>query len=251
MSPGFPESLFDALAARVGADVSFVTDSSGPTSADDPFRAGDAELGWICSTSYVDLGLQTDAPSIRIAGVAWVPDDPEAAGRPVYFGDVVVPADSPIESFDDLAGQTIGCNDQVSLSGHYALRFECERRGFDPESFAQREFTGGHHTSLDRLVAGDLDAAVVDSVVRTTRARRDPAVAGLRIIERLGPWPTQPLVVRSDIDDATLADLQQRLLAANDDPDVQAELRAAGLDRLVSVDHNHYAAVHAAMSKAD
>lgn len=249
MSPGFPASLFDVLGERVGADVSFVTTTSGPTATDDPFRSGDAELGWICSTSYVDLAMHSDAPSIRIAGVAWVPDDPDAAGRPVYFGDVVVPADSPIESFDDLADCTIGCNDPVSLSGHHAFRFECERRGYDPDSFAERVFTGGHHASLDQLAAGELDAAVVDSVVRSTRARIDPAVAGLRIVERLGPWPTQPLVVRSDIDDAALSDLQRRLLDANDDPVVQSELHAAGLTRLVAVGADHYSAVHAALSQ--
>ena len=46
---------------------------------------------------------------------------------------------------------------------------------------------------------------LVDSVVRTSRARHDPAVAALRIVERLGPWPVQPLVARADLDRA-LAD---------------------------------------------
>ena len=58
----------------------------------------------------------------------------------------------------DLAGARIGCNDQISLSGHHALRFELEERGEDPDTFAELVFTGGHHRSLDLVVAGELDA---------------------------------------------------------------------------------------------
>jgi hypothetical protein len=58
--------------------------------------------------------------------------------------------------------------------------------------------TGGHHHSIGKLFAGELDAAVVDSIVRTRRARQRDDVAGLRVVERLGPWPTQPVPMRID-----------------------------------------------------
>lgn len=248
MTPGFPVSLFECIARIIDAELLLDQTRSGPAPDDDPFASGEADLGWICSTSFVDLATRKDSPSVRLAGVAWVPTDPGSAGEPQYFGDVVVPADSPIRSFADLQGRTIGCNDEVSLSGHYAFRIATHRLGADPDTFADLCFTGGHHRSLDRVVAGDLDAAVVDSVVRTSRCRTDAAVASLRVVERLGPWPVQPLVARFDLADELVTQVRDALLAANDDRVMEAELAAASLARFVPVDADHYLPIRAALA---
>jgi ABC-type phosphate/phosphonate transport system substrate-binding protein len=250
MSPGFPESLFELLAAKIGADLHFETETSGPPADDDPFRDGRFDLGWICSTSFVDLALREDDPSVRLAGVAWVPDDPDSGGRPIYFGDLCVAPDSAVSSLSDLAGRRIACNDVVSLSGHYALRIAIEALGRDSEDFAELVFTGGHHNSLDALMAGEVDACVVDSVVRIGRGRHDERVADLRVVDRLGPWPVQALVARADLDPAMVAAVRDALLGANDDPEVSAALDAAALTRLVPVDHRHYEPVRIALEQS-
>ncbi|MDH3707652.1 MAG: PhnD/SsuA/transferrin family substrate-binding protein, partial [Acidimicrobiia bacterium] len=129
MTPGFPVSLFERMAAVIDAELLLEQHTSGPPPGEDPFRDGRYDLGWICSTSFVDLALRAEQPSVRLAGVAWVPDDPDANGRPVYFGDIVVAPDSDVETLDDLAGRRIGCNDAVSLSGHHALRLRLRDGG--------------------------------------------------------------------------------------------------------------------------
>ena len=248
MSPGFPRSLFTSLAAVVDAEVTFDEERSGPAPGVDPFADGDADLGWICSTSFVDLATRRDDPSIDLAGVAWVPDDPDAQGRPVYFGDLVTLPGSGISSFEDLAGKAVGCNDEVSLSGYHSLSFALDDRGL-PDNFVNRVLTGGHHTSLDILLAGELDAALIDSVVRTGRARADQAVADLHVIERLGPWPVQPLVARSSMGAEQIASVRALLLEAADQPEIKAELERACLTGLVEVDSDHYADVRRAMDR--
>lgn len=250
MSPGFPESLFEILARTMDVELHFERDTSGPPADEDPFRDGRFDLGWVCSTSFVDLALGESEPSIQLAGVAWVPDDPDSHGRPVYFGDVCVRAEAEAASLADLAGQRIGCNDVVSLSGHYALRLALEELGHDSSSFADLVFTGGHHRSLDALLAGEVDACVVDSVVRIGRSRHDTAVDRLRVIERLGPWPVQPLVARHDLDPALLASVRDALLSANDDPEVTEALRDAALTHLVPVDASHYQPVRDAFDQS-
>lgn len=70
MSPGFPASLFELLGGILDAEVEFDMTLSGPAPGDDPFADGTADLGWICSTSYVDLATRSDNPSIELAGVA-------------------------------------------------------------------------------------------------------------------------------------------------------------------------------------
>jgi ABC-type phosphate/phosphonate transport system substrate-binding protein len=154
-----------------------------------------------------------------------------------------------VDSLADLAGHRIGCNDVVSLSGHFALRIAIEELGHRSTDFAELVFTGGHHTSLDALLDGTVDACIVDSVVRIGRARHDPAVDGIRVIERLGPWPVQPLVARADLDPEILATVRQALLDADDDPELAAALADAALSRLVPVDDSHYAPVREVLDR--
>jgi len=106
----------------------------------------------------------------------------------------------------------------------------------------------GHHLSLDRVISGALDAAVVDSVVRSNRCRTDPSVGSLRIVERLGPWPVQPLVARSDLDPTELANVRDALLASSRDPLMQAELEAASLVGFVPVTADHYLPIRSALA---
>ena len=247
MVGGFPLSLFERIADVLDADLDYDETRSGPAPGHDPFASGEADLGWICSTSFVDLATRGQQSSIRIGGVAWVPDDPGSAGEPVYFGDVM--SRVPAADLDALAGRTIGCNDEVSLSGHFALRLALADRGHDPDAFAHLTFTGGHRRSLDQVVAGELDAAVVDSVVRTDASRTDGRIAELHHVERLGPWPTQPLVASTRLAEEHVAELRDALLASNDDPRMQAELANASLTRFVKVEADHYAPVRQALER--
>lgn len=248
LTPGFPPSLFETLGRVIDAEVHFEQELSGPGPGEDPFNDRSADFGWICSTSYVELATRGTQPTIRLAGVAWVPDDPDVNGRPVYFGDLVVGPDSAVAGLADLAGMRIGCNDPVSLSGHHALRFALADRGFDPDRFASLEFTGGHHRSLDLVASGGLDAAVVDSVVRIGRARLNPDIAALRVVERLGPWPVQPLVARSTLDLDQVSLVRRLLLEAADRPEIQRELAGASLAGLVEVGPDHYDPVRRSMN---
>jgi len=246
LTPGYPVELFEVLAEHVGADLRLQTGRSGPDPSDDPFAAGTADIGWLCSTSLIELTTGRPA-SVQEVGVAWVPDDPDAADRPVYYSDVMVPADSTARTLDDLRGLRIGCNDPASLSGYHALRIELDRRDHVPSRFASLVMTGSHHRSLEQLLAGDLDAAVIDSIVRTRRARETPGIAGLRVIERLGPWPTQPVVMRIDATPSEVSTVRNALLEANDDPRVMQILRSTALTRLAATGPGHCDAVRTAM----
>lgn len=255
LAPGLPQTLFEAMADAMGARLHLERGLSGPAPGEDPFADGRFDLGWICATSYVDLCRRAEldgrSPSIRLAGLGWVPDDPAGDGHPVYFGDLTTVAGSSARSLQDLAGARIGCNDPVSLSGYYALRHAIAQTGADPDTFAELVFTGGHHRSLDRLMAGDLDAAVVDSVVRRSGVRADPAVGSLPVIDRLGPWPVQPLVVRSGLGTAEVDELVARLRRAGRFGRVADELAATGLDRLTSMASADYDGVRAMMTGLD
>ncbi len=248
LTPGYPVALFEALAQHLDVELGLETGRSGPDPLDDPFAAGEADIGWACSTSFVELTTGRP-PSVQEVGVAWVPDDPDAQDRPVYFSDVVVRADSDAQSLDDLAGRRIGCNDRASLSGFHALRIELDRRGHVPAEFASLVMTGAHARSVEQLLAGDVDAAVMDSIVRTRRARLADGVESLRVIERLGPWPTQPVVMRIDATPEEVATVRDALLRANDDPLIVELLEAAALTRLTPTGAAHCVEVRSMMDQ--
>ncbi len=247
MTPGFPVSLFEAIAEAVDAELALISDMSGPAPGSDPFADGTFDLGWICSTSFVDLALRTSTPSVKLAGIGWAPSDAACAGRPVYFSELVVPANSDARSLSDLRGTRIGCNDPVSLSGHYALRFAIDDLGESADLFAELVFTGGHMRSLERVAGGQLDAAVVDSIVLARSRQGSGPADQLRVIDRLGPWPVQPLVARNDLTQETIEHVRAALLDANRDPRMQQELQLAALDGFVETTPNHYATVREAM----
>jgi phosphonate transport system substrate-binding protein len=250
LTPGYPVALFEALAEHLDVELGVETGRSGPDPLDDPFADGSADIGWLCSTSLVEL--TTDRPSsVQEVGIAWVPDDPDAENRPVYFSDVVVRADSDARSLDDLAGRRIGCSDRASLSGFHALRIELDGRGHVPADFASLVLTGAHARSIEQLLVGELDAAVIDSIVRTRRARLLDGVESFRVIERLGPWPTQPVVMRIGATPDEVGAVRDALLRANDDRKIIELLHAAALTRLAPTDTRHCADVRAVMATLD
>ena len=243
LCPGLPEELFVAVAEVIGAELVVVTDRSGPDPDDDPLRSGDVDLAWVCSTAYAALVAQPE-PSVTLAGLAFAPDDPSVGGRPEYYSDIITRRDSPIHGFDDLAGRKVGGNDEASLSGYHAFRFELRDRGLSPDRFADLVLTGGHLRSIDLVLDGRLDAAAVDSIVFEGRRRREPRLGReLEVVSRLGPWPTQPLVASRSAAAADVDRVRRALLASNDDPTIQALFQRHAVGRLVEVGAGHCAPV--------
>jgi ABC-type phosphate/phosphonate transport system substrate-binding protein len=253
LAPGFPVSMFAAMARLVDAELIVADEKSGPAGGDDPLTDGRADLAWLCSTSYVQLAARPGS-AVRLAGVAWAPTDAVTAGRPAYFADVVVGAASSVSGLADLAGRRIGCNDDMSLSGYHALRIGVTAQqlvgGLDEVArWARLVMTGSHARSLERLLRGDLDAAVLDSVLLAAWRRQRPELGGLRIVERLGPWPTQPLVAAERLGPDAIATVRASLLAGNDDAALREELERMGLLGLVPVGPDHCAGVAAALAR--
>ncbi len=234
LAPAYPLALFEELGRRIGAEVVVGTGGSGPDPGDHPLTAGRADVAWVCSTSFLQLRRHGVAASQ--VGVAWAPEGEE---RPEYHGVVVVPAGSTARSLRDLAGCRVGGNDAASLSGCHSYRIAVTELGEDPDTFAHLELTGSHARSLAAVRRGELDGAVIDSIVWSNRVRRDPTLNDqLTVVDRLGPWPTQPLIARPGLDPERIAAIRE-VLTAEPDPVLRALLDDAGLRALVAVDERH------------
>jgi len=248
LAPGIPLELFqlvtDHLARALGREIELHCESrtSGPMHGElDPFAEGLADIGFLCSPSYLYLREQR-RPSIELVPAGFVFGDERAAGEPVYFSDVVVRSEHPAREFGDLAGSTWGYNDDCSLSGHFAALQKLAEIGCAADYFGRRVQTGSHAASIDAILDGEVDGASIDSTV-LARARRERPDLGerLRVLDSWGPFPVQPVVVRSELGatwPARIADAMLDLGTVHRD---SARMRELGLERCVPIDDAAYA----------
>jgi phosphonate transport system substrate-binding protein len=208
LTPSVPRGLFQYLADYLGDCVGMPTElqietrhSGPPRGVPDPFSEDAVDVGFLCAPPYIWLRERPEPP-VELVPFGLVFEDPQAAGRPVYFSEIVVRKDDPARSFGDLVGARWGYNDRESLSGYYSVVQTAAEHGADGTFLDRLRDMGSHLGSLRALRRRIIDAAAIDSTVLALRWRRDPALrASLRVVQRLGPWPIQPIVMRRSLPD--------------------------------------------------
>ena len=226
LAPSIPTRFFrsitDYLGDRLGADVQLIVEPrvSGPRVDDNPFETGDVDIGFMCAPSLVALH-EVDSPSLELLPAAPVFDDQRGRGRPVYFSDVVVHVNSDIERFEDLRGRAWAYNDPRSLSGWHSALERLRALNAGSEFFSSTVAAGSHLESLRLVIERRVEAAALDSTTLAhARAQRPERTDALRIIESWGPFPVQPVVVRSSLDSQTKDDIVGHLLAFVNSPEM-------------------------------
>jgi phosphonate transport system substrate-binding protein len=254
LSPGLPIALFEAVADHLrrspslgGRGIALASEEriSGPERgsverSEDPFSRGEADVGFLCAPTY--LGLRDrERPPAELLGVAPMFEDERARDKPVYFCDVIVRRGSPARSFSDLEGGVWAYNDPWSLTGYGGLAARLGSPG-EAGRFFGRTIRSGSHPASVRLVAdGGADAASIDSNVLRLLLQSSPALREeVRVLESWGPYPIQPVVVRTGLDSALKGALRESLLNTGADPRTRLELGAFGLKRFAAVSEEDY-----------
>jgi phosphonate transport system substrate-binding protein len=238
LAPSIPAELF-ALVGRhieetagVPTAVEFETRISGPLDGDDdPFADGRADIGFVCAPSFRWLRARSAVELLPLP----VPLDQRAAGRPVYFADVVVRSSSQAQRLDQLRGATWSYNDRNSKSGWFSM---LERTGGE-EFFGRLVHAGSHLRSLDLVLSGAADAAAIDSNTLRLEMQRNPSVRdGLRVIESWGPFPIQPVIIRSAVEAGMKEKVAQALLTMHERRG--DELAGMGVERFARGEESAY-----------
>jgi len=254
LSPGLPLALFAAVADHLrrcpdlgGRGIALASEESlsGPDRgsvgrSEDPFSRGEVDVGFLCAPTY--LGLRVcEHPPAELLGVAPVFADERARGKPVYFCDVIVSHGCSVRSFRDLKGGTWAYNDPCSLSGHGALAARLGSGATAGKFFGRMIRSGSHPASVLLVADGGADAASIDSNVLSILLERTPGLRDkVRVLESWGPYPIQPVVVRTGLDSALKGALRESLLRTEADPITRLALEAFGLKRFVAVDEEDY-----------
>ena len=177
---------------------------------------------------------------MELLGVAPVFANGRNGGRPVYFCDVISGRGNDVSGFADLRGRSWAYNDACSLSGYYGLLRKLAGMGEDTRFFGEVLHSGSHLDSIRMVADREVDAATIDSNVLWMRRKEEPELTDLvRVIDSWGPFPVQPVVVRSGLDPASKSALRDALL----DLDVRAgtALAGFGLEGFAPVTDKDYA----------
>ena len=207
LAPSIPRALFEGVVDHCrcrlghgGASLQVETRVSGPERGTaDPFSGGEADVGFVCSPSYLWLRERKPSP-VELLGVAPVFGNGRNGGKPVYFCDVISARGNDISEFADLRGRSWAYNDACSLSGYYGLLRKLAEMGEDTRFFGEVMHSGSHLDSIRMVADRESDAATIDSNVLWMRRKEEPELADLvRVIDSWGPFPVQPVVVRSGL----------------------------------------------------
>jgi phosphonate transport system substrate-binding protein len=258
LSPGIPKAFFEAVveyarrALGRRASLSVETQVSGPMrGGEDPFSKGEADIGFVCAPSFFWL-REMENPPVELLPTAPVFGDVRSPGQPVYFSEVVVRRESPARSFLDLRGSSWAYNDPCSLSGYYNLLKKLAEMSEYGGFFGRVCCSGSHLESMRMICRGEAEAAAIDSNVLRIKLKSSPELGErLRVIESWGPFPIQPVVVRSDLPPELKVRLHAALLAIGLDGEVPPALAAFGLERFAPSTYDHYAAEERAMRECE
>ena len=258
LSPGIPRAFFEAVVDHVRqelgrrASLSVEPRVSGPMRGiEDPFSRGEADVGFMCAPGLIWLrGLED--PPVELLPAAPVFRNARAPGLPVYFSEVVVRPDSPVETFLDLRGRSWAYNDPCSLSGYFNLLKKLAGMGEDEGFFGRVCCSGSHLNSMEMVADGGMDAAAIDSNVLRIKLRSAPELRErLRVIETWGPFPIQPVVLRSGLPLGLKERLRETFLSIGGDAAVSPTLAGFGLERFAPVTYEHYAPEEKALRECE
>ncbi|BCJ87985.1 phosphate/phosphite/phosphonate ABC transporter substrate-binding protein [Effusibacillus dendaii] len=167
-------------------------------------------------------------------------------GKPFYHSLIIVPADSPYNSIDDLvanAGKiSFAFGDPNSTSGSLVPSMKLKElgvyKGPNDSKFKKVTFTGAHNVTAvavasKQVDAGAIDSAYFDSMIRDGKAKRED----YKIIWTSEDLFQYPFVIRKGTDNDTIAKLQDAFISLKD-PDILKSFAADGFVKASDKDYD-------------
>jgi phosphonate transport system substrate-binding protein len=210
------------------------------------FEDGDIEIAWICGSYYVDL-MQRQPSQFRLLA-APVMQGGRYKNKPVYFSDVIVRTDSPIRSFSYLRNKDWAYNEPGSYSGALITHHHLARLGLTYDFFERYIESGSHQTSLQMVLADEIDATTIDSTVLETELRQQPELATkIRVIDTLGPSPIPPWVLHTSLSPHLQTQLREIMLHMHEDEAGRQALAVGNVARFACVLDGDYDMIRSRM----
>ena len=183
--------------------------------------ANRVDVGWYGPLAYVlakqKYGAEVIAVSIN------------SQGATRYRSEILVAANSPIQSVADLKGKRFAWVDPGSASGYLYPRALFADTGNDPDKFfGEQIFAGGHDKAVIAVYNGQVDGAATYEGARLTLEKTLPDVATkTRVIAQSGWIPNDNVAVRKGLPPEVVTKLRDGLLKIAGTEEGKAALKKA------------------------
>jgi ABC-type phosphate/phosphonate transport system substrate-binding protein len=229
---------------KAGLDWEIVDyDAPAPLSA--LWARDDLGCAMMCGLPY----SQRRPPARLVA--APLPSPARYGGRPIYFTDIVVRADTPYRTLEDTFGGVVGYTLEDSMSGYVALRRHLLRFRTKSKPRLYRSAVGGLVNARRVIEALDerrIDVGPLDSYYYDLIRHNEPDfTARVRVIATTAPAPIPPLVSTSK---EALTGLREALLAAGQAPELAGERDVLLLKGFAAPDEENYRVFDTYLSEA-
>ena len=192
------------MAKALGCDVQiFVTTSY--TAEVEAMRAGKLEAGEFSPFSYILAHTIAHADVVAIFA--------DSGGTPLtYTAGIVTWPGSGITTLAQISGHSFGYSDPASNSGHLFPAYALKKAGIDPDKGIKPLYSGSHTASYEALRNHKVDAAELNSQqIESSKLSGIYKESDFVELWRSEPIPSDPIVVRSDLEPAFKARLTKVL----------------------------------------
>lgn len=217
------QPLAGLLSEELGRDVE-VTIATDYSTIIEAMAAGQVDIGIMPPATYV---LAHDQGAAEVLLQAEIPAmDPDTA-LPTdelvdsFRGEILVRADSGIDSLDDLRGTTIAAQNAASASGYIYPMVEIADAGIDTHSELTVTTVAGIDSAILAVLNGDVDAAFAFEGGRTLLLGEFPDITDEISVLYLtdARIPNDAIAVQPDMSDELKQDVTDAFLAIADDPE--------------------------------
>ncbi len=223
------------VTSNVGTDFSSVREA---------MCAGQAQIGWLNTFNYV-LANEQCAVDAAMATSRF--------GSTTYAGQIVVRADSGIETLQDLEGKVMCWVDPASTSGYIIPRIMLAAEGVDPDTaFSQTIEAGSHNNVVTQVYNGDCDAGATFVDARTGIEEEFPDVLEqVVVLATTADIPNDSVSFISDFPADMRETIVNALLQISDSPEGQEALNTLyNIEALVESNDAFYDTFRADLSRA-
>ena len=190
---------------------------------------GRLDLAYFGPLSYVLAKTKSN-----IEAFAALEKDGEATYKSVLIGN----AETGIDSYEKIEGQTMAYGDQASTSSHLIPKSMLMEKGLKAEENYQEVFVGSHDAvavavANGKAQAGGLSKPIYTALIEKGIIDKNKVI----LIEESKPYPQYPWTMRSDLDPQLKQQIKQAFLELEDEA-VLKPFKAEGFQAVEDKDYN-------------